>query len=114
MQLPEMFAILKHSFDFAANRALQTSGVSILGDLGPVDGAGVLSLLHERESAWYLLRLALRDLEDGDAAQKLQLHSVLESLPGVLHPKIHSILRSARQRQRFRCDSHRDYCPLLR
>ena len=69
MQLPEMFAIFKHSFDFAANRALQSSAVPIWSDLGPVDGEGILSLLHERHNAWEFLRLAPRDLEDGDAAQ---------------------------------------------
>ena len=63
-----MVAIFKHSFDAVAYRKLQTSGVPFLVDLWPVDGARVLSFLLERESAWYLPRPALRDLEDGDAA----------------------------------------------
>ena len=69
MQLPEMFVIFKHSFDFAANRALQTSAVPIWSDLGPADGGGILSLLHERDNAWELLRLSPGYLEDGDAVQ---------------------------------------------
>ena len=55
-----MVAIFKHSFDAVAYRVLQTSGVPFLVDLWPVDGARVLSFLLERESAWYLPRLALR------------------------------------------------------
>ena len=71
VQLPEMCAIFQHSFAIVAKGSLQTSAGPIWNDLGPDDGEGMISLLDERHNAWRFLRLAPRDFQDGDAAQKL-------------------------------------------